>query len=327
MAHEIDMSNGQANMAYVGETPWHGLGQQLKAGATIEQWRKAAGMNFSIYTSPVQFESPESAGDPMTFNGHNVLYRSDTKVPLAVVSDKYQVVQPKEVLEFYRDLTAGAGFNLETAGVLKGGKKYWALASMGKEAKILDDQIKGYLLLGSACDGSMATTAMFTSIRVVCNNTLGFAMNEADNGTAKAVVRINHRTSFDEAKVKAQLGLAANSWDSFLYNVNVWSKTKVDLVQAQAYFDKVASYTTTEGEERVSDRTSKYLMELFAGAGKGSNLKSANGTAWGLINAVTEFVDHHRGRSNDVRIDRAWFGDGIKTKELATDLANDLCFA
>lgn len=327
MAHEIDMSNGQANMAYVGETPWHGLGQQLKAGATIEQWRKAAGMNFSIYTSPVQFESPESVGDPMTFNGHNVLYRSDTKVPLAVVSDKYQVVQPKEVLEFYRDLTAGAGFNLETAGVLKGGKKYWALASMGKEAKILDDQIKGYLLLGSACDGSMATTAMFTSIRVVCNNTLGFAMNEADNGTAKAVVRINHRTSFDEAKVKAQLGLAANSWDSFLYNVNVWSKTKVDLVQAQAYFDKVASYTTTEGEERVSDRTSKYLMELFAGAGKGSDLKSANGTAWGLINAVTEFVDHHRGRSNDVRIDRAWFGDGIKTKELATDLANDLCFA
>ena len=327
MAHEIDMSNGQANMAYVGETPWHGLGQQLKAGATIEQWRKAAGMNFSIYTSPVQFESPESVGDPMTFNGHNVLYRSDTKVPLAVVSDKYQVVQPKEVLEFYRDLTAGAGFNLETAGVLKGGKKYWALASMGKEAKILDDQIKGYLLLGSACDGSMATTAMFTSIRVVCNNTLGFAMNEADNGTAKAVVRINHRTSFDEAKVKAQLGLAANSWDSFLYNVNVWSKTKVNLVQAQAYFDKVASYTTTEGEERVSDRTSKYLMELFAGGGKGSDLKSANGTAWGLINAVTEFVDHHRGRSNDVRIDRAWFGDGIKTKELATDLANDLCFA
>jgi phage/plasmid-like protein (TIGR03299 family) len=327
MAHEIDMSNGQANMAYVGETPWHGLGQQLKAGATIEQWRKAAGMNFSIYTSPVQFESPEAAGDPMTFDGHNVLYRSDTKVPLAVVSDKYQVVQPKEVLEFYRDLTAGAGFNLETAGVLKGGKKYWALASMGKEAKILDDQIKGYLLLGSACDGSMATTAMFTSIRVVCNNTLGFAMNEAESGKAKSVVRINHRTSFDEAKVKAQLGLAANSWDSFLYNVNVWSKTKVDLVQAQAYFDKVASYTTTEGEERVSDRTSKYLMELFAGGGKGSDLKSADGTAWGLINAVTEFVDHHRGRSNDVRIDRAWFGDGLKTKELATDLANDLCFA
>ena len=325
MAHEIDMSNGQANMAYVGDTPWHGLGQQLKVGASIEQWRKAAGMNFSIYTSPVQFESAESAGDPMTFNGHNVLYRSDTKMPLAVVSDKYQVVQPKEVLEFYRDLTADAGFTLETAGCLKGGKKYWALASIGKDAKILDDQIKGYLLLGSACDGSMATTAMFTSIRVVCNNTLGFAMEEADSGKAKSVVRINHRTTFDDAKVKAQLGLAANSWDSFIYNVGVWSKTKVDLDQAQAYFDQMSSYTTTEGETKVSERTSKYLMELFAGGGKGSDLKSANGTVWGLVNAVTEFVDHHRGRTTDVRIDRAWFGDGIATKEKATTLANDLC--
>ena len=57
MAHEIDMSNGQANMAYVGETPWHGLGQQLKAGASIETWRKAAGMDFAIYTSPVAFKS------------------------------------------------------------------------------------------------------------------------------------------------------------------------------------------------------------------------------------------------------------------------------
>ena len=116
----------------------------------------------------------------------------------------------------------------------------------------------------------MATTAMFTSIRVVCNNTLGFAMEEAETGKAKSVVRINHRTTFDDAKVKAQLGLAANSWDSFIYNVGIWSKTKVDMVQAKAYFDKISSYTTTEGEEKVSERTSNYLLELFAGGGKGS---------------------------------------------------------
>jgi phage/plasmid-like protein (TIGR03299 family) len=326
MAHEIDMSNGQANMAYVGETPWHGLGQQLKAGASIETWRKAAGMDFAIYTSPVAFKSDSNnvyAED--TFPGQNVLYRSDTRAPLAVVSDKYQVVQPKEVLEFYRDLTEKAGFQLETAGVLKGGKKYWALANMGKEVKLLDDTIKGYLLLGTACDGSMATTAMFTSIRVVCNNTLGFAMTEADNGKAKNVIRVNHRTAFDEDKVKAQLGLAATSWKQFLTSVNVWMKTKVELEQAQDYFDTISSYTTTEGEVKVSERTSKYLMELFAGGGKGSELKSANGTVWGLVNAVTEFVDHHRGRTSDVRIDRAWFGDGIATKEKATELANELC--
>jgi hypothetical protein len=66
-------------------------------------------------------------------------------------------------------------------------------------------------------------------------------------------------------------------------------------------------------------------LELYSGQGRGSELKSANGTVWGLVNAVTEFVDHHRGRTSDVRIDRAWFGDGVATKEKATELANDLC--
>ncbi len=56
------------------------------------------------------------------------LYRSDTHAPLSVVSQRYQEVQPREILEFYRDLTEQSGFELETAGVLKGGKKFWALA-------------------------------------------------------------------------------------------------------------------------------------------------------------------------------------------------------
>ncbi len=46
-----------------------------------------------------------------------------------MVSQRYQEVQPKEILEFYRDLTEQSVFELETARVLKGGKKFWALAS------------------------------------------------------------------------------------------------------------------------------------------------------------------------------------------------------
>ena len=68
-------------------------------------------------------------------------------------------------------------------------------------------------------------------------------------------------------------------------------------------------------------------MALFNGQGKGSQLSSAKGTVWGLVNAVTEFVDHHRGRTTDTRIDRAWFGDGQNIKSAATILADDLVAA
>jgi phage/plasmid-like protein (TIGR03299 family) len=319
MSHELDFTKGRAAIAYVGETPWHGLGQQLEAGASIETWQVEAGMDFSLEETPALFSLGAKMG---VVPDRKVLIRSDSLTPLAVVSNAYQVVQPKEVLEFYRDLTEKAGFQLETAGVLKGGRKYWALANMGKEAKVLDDTIKGYLLLGTACDGSMSTTAMFTSIRVVCNNTLGFALDEAAGDNR--VVRINHRTTFNEAKVKAQLGIAATSWDNFMKHVEAWSSTKVTTSDAEEYFSEIASYKGNDGEIVVSDKTVTMLLDLFQGSGKGSELKSAKDTVWGLVNAVTEYVDHHRGRSNDTRMDRAWFGDGLATKELASSMADEL---
>ncbi|WP_414616819.1 DUF932 domain-containing protein, partial [Stenotrophomonas muris] len=92
------------------------------------------------------------------------------------VSKRFKVVQPGEILEFYRDLTQHSGFELETAGVLKGGKKFWAMARTGQSTSLKGrDRVDGYLLLATACDGTLATTAQFTSVRVVCNNTLQIA--------------------------------------------------------------------------------------------------------------------------------------------------------
>jgi hypothetical protein len=73
----------------------------------------------------------------------------------------------REILEFYRDLTEQSGFELETAGVLKGGKKFWALARTGQTSMLKGKDVSnGYMLLATACDGTLATTAQFTSIRV-----------------------------------------------------------------------------------------------------------------------------------------------------------------
>jgi phage/plasmid-like protein (TIGR03299 family) len=94
------------------------------------------------------------------------------------VGSRYNVVQPREVLEFYRDLTEVAGYELETAGVLKAGRKFWAwpaLASLPLKGK---DVVNGYLLLATSCDGTLATVAMPTTVRVVCNNTLTIALRD-----------------------------------------------------------------------------------------------------------------------------------------------------
>ena len=120
-----------------------------------------------------------------------MLYRSDTKAPLSVVSQRYHTVQPRDVLEFYRDLTEVSGYELETAGVLKGGRKFWALARTGQGAALKDnDQVNGYLLLATSCDGTLATTATPTTIRVVCNNTLTIALDSVYSSVVSTILKI-----------------------------------------------------------------------------------------------------------------------------------------
>jgi phage/plasmid-like protein (TIGR03299 family) len=179
MAHELEKAS---DMAYVGSTPWHGLGNKLPPNQPIETWQRHAGMDFEINKSVVLFNADNGDNKLLNFRNYmdaSVLYRSDNLEPLSVVSKRYKVVQPKEILEFYRDLVSAGGFELETAGVLKGGKKLWALAKTGQEVLLPGlDKVNAYLLLATSCDGSLATTAQFCSIRVVCSNTLNLAVQE-----------------------------------------------------------------------------------------------------------------------------------------------------
>jgi phage/plasmid-like protein (TIGR03299 family) len=314
------------SMAYVGETPWHGLGNQLAPNQPLEVWAKQAGMHWEIEEAEVRFVAGSGGlGSIHAFPEQKVLYRSDTRAPLSVVSGRYQVVQPREILEFYRDLTEVGGFELETAGVLKDGKKLWALARTGQSATLKGrDQVNGYLLLATACDGTLATTAQFTSVRVVCNNTLAVAL-----GNDSSAVKVSHRGLFDAQAVKRQIGIAVSSWDGFIARMKALSEHKVSDAAAEKFLRRVLTYSQTNPQDRdaiaVNDRAIKAVGQLYAGRGRGADLTSASGTAWGLLNAVTEYCDHHRrARSDDHRRDAAWFGAGAALKQKAWDEAMKL---
>jgi len=327
MAHEIDMSNGRANVAFIGEVPWHGLGQQLTEDSTIDEWQTQAGMDWDIRQSPAMGIDEDTV---FAFPERSILYRSDTRAPLSIVSDQYQVVQPKEVLEFYRDLTETAGFKLNTAGVLFGGRKFWALAELGESATLMGrDKIDGYLLLATSCDGSLATAAQFTSVRVVCNNTLTMATRSYDG--KRNSIKIPHSRVFNHDDVKAELGVAGDSFDFFIENANTLSLAPASDNAAIEFVNRTLNMLPLNAEmddEHLKASDSKaglIILDLYAGGGRGSLLPSALGTYWGLVNAVTEYQDHHRNtKTSDSRLNRTWFGDGAAMKDHAFKLAMDM---
>ncbi|MBA4381850.1 MAG: hypothetical protein C0406_04720 [Sideroxydans sp.] len=317
MAHELASAS---DMAFVGDTPWHGLGHKLPKNQPIEAWQRAAGMDFEIKQTEVLFNTASGSGSGMLNLRLNsdatVLYRSDNLEPLSVVSKRYRVVQPRDVLGFYRDLVSVGGFELETAGVLKGGKKLWALARTGQETLLPGlDKVKAYLLLATSCDGSLATTAQFTSVRVVCNNTLQLAVGES-----KGAIRVPHSTTFDPVAVKRELGLGMSSWEIFMANMKSMSNRKVTKFEAMSYLVNVLGEPALPLNNQPNQKAIQHVYNLYAGEGKGSKLQSAYGTVWGLVNGITEYVDvHRRARNQDYRLDSAWFGQGAQIKQRALE--------
>lgn len=317
MAHELAFVKGKASIAYVGEKPWHGLGQELTENASLDVWRTESGMDWEIKSSPVEYKI-DGMEESVDYPAKRILYRSDTGAPLSIVSKDYKEVQPGEVLDFFKDLVELQGMKLSTAGVLFGGRRFWALADTNHACDVLgNDRVKGMLLLTTSCDGSIATTAQFTSVRVVCNNTLALSLNTTGNRTS-----ISHRSVFDPLALKDKLGLIDKQWESFRQTINDMSKIKMsDKDTANFVFDLIVPDAQPEATKTMEKEVSAILNTIRNGMGT----NKAYGTLWGVLNGITEHVDHKgRGRSADTKLWNTWYGIGAKVKEEAFTKALEL---
>jgi phage/plasmid-like protein (TIGR03299 family) len=323
MAHELTLfANAvgvmQAEMAYSGAKPWHGLGQEVTPGASIEEWLNEANMNWKYERATVQYQ-PKSINDSepaiQLFDQSDVIYRSDNLAPLSVVSDRYKTVQPFEVVDFFRSLVAEEGFEIETLGSLKGGRRIWAMAKTNIVEEVnAGDQIKANLLLVTSCDGSLATTAKFVSTRVVCWNTQAIALGEEGKH-----VKVRHNSEFDANAVKGQMGLMGRkAFKNFMANMETLSRKQVSTGTAMDLIAHILPKPAV-GDVRET-RGFKSVLGLFHGSQKGYNLPGVSGTAWGILNAITEYTDHHvRARSEENRLNASWFGAGAKLKATAEE--------
>ena len=289
MAHLLDANKntGKIPFAFTGprEAIWHGLGQSLDNGKNIDQWVQEAGFDWHIEKSEVSFN--DHTGAFVQFPGRTALRRSDTQEPLSIVSDKFKVVQPKEVLEFFRDLVELHGMELSTAGIIQNGRAYWALANVGKEAEIVQgDKISGQLLLTTSVDGFQSTQAKFVSTRVVCNNTLQIALG----GRGRAV-RVTHKQDFDAKKVKIEMGLIEKSWDNFIESLRKLASKPMNETELRD-FTAGMFYLKDRDADKQPYGVINTVESIIAKAKGGSGSEMHKGTRWGALCGVTEALTH-----------------------------------
>lgn len=311
--------DGFVEMAYIGDVGWHNSGNLWtpEEANNPESAIAKAGMDWKILRSKVRYAVERGDESPLlTMDDQQVLFRSDNKYALGIVGAKYKIVQPRETLMFFADLVGANGFQLETAGTLFGGKRFWAMASIGEGATIMgrDDLVNGYLLLTTSADGSLATTAKFTTIRVVCNNTLGMALSSKHASD----IKISHRTEFDAAAVKDQLGIVRGAFGNFVQASRKLAVTTINKEEAKNMTAALLVDSKAVTKADVTESSGfKNIMQLFE-QGKGNHGE----TAWDWVNGVTEYVDHvQRAKSDSHRMANSLFGRGDALKTLALERA------
>lgn len=322
MAHELYVVGDAYSMMRTSDSDmtWHGLEHVVDADAPFDAWANHPVFNWKINRSKVRYATSHDPDQPLvSLDDKHVLFRSDNKKALSVVSADYHVVQPKQVLEFFRDLCEANHLKMDTAGVIRGGVKFWALARTGNEFKVgNNDVVKQYVLLASSCDSSMATTAKHTSLRVVCSNTFHASINNGESS-----IKVRHSREFNEVEVKMNLGLMDQEFAAMGDYANEMSKFIVSLPDAMRWYAELISGKVGLTDEEVYDmanksRVHKSFMDSFL-RGPG-----AEQTMWGLFNGTTHNVDWVKGRSMDTRFDSAQFGAGANLKAAAWEKARQV---
>lgn len=314
--------DGRASMAYTGELPWHRSGQALTAGADLETWRREAGLEWHVEKRPLSAHL--ESGVVSTVPGHKALVRSDTAKVLSLVSDRYVPHQPKEIVEFFSDLVSDFGFEMHTMGALAEGKQVWALAKANWQFNIgSNDAVDNFLLLATSFDKTRATQALYTPIRVVCNNTLSLALDRGSNA-----VKASHRAGLDEKAMKAELGLFSESAERFQVQAEAMAHHDLRYGEFEQFIDRVFQIDRREILDQGDDLPYpvRRCATLFTD-GPGANLPAARGTLWGAFNAVTRFQDHEAKSRDGGRWRSATFGGGARRKLRAWELAGELTAA
>ena len=314
MAAEITVrENGFAEIAYTGNTPWHKLGNKVDGAMTSAEAIVKAGLDWEVLKRPIYTDTGTHVTD------YYATLRADNEQVLGVVGAQYRVVQNQQAFTFMDDIVGEKLAMYEVAGSLKGGKRVWMLAKLPNQIVVADrDPINEYLLLCNSHDGSLAVTAMYTPIRVVCQNTLSVALN----GKGKRF-STNHKVNVHSRLANAReiLGLAENYFDKFATQAERLAKTPISGAQALEVFGHVYKISPVDlvdmmlAEKRPPEAQAiDYMLHL---ANYGTGNKEFAGTAWGLYNGVTEYFDHIvTGRGGDEgRLYQSAFARGSQVRQ------------
>jgi phage/plasmid-like protein (TIGR03299 family) len=314
MAHMVE------TMAYAGELPWHGLGTKVSNDLTPQQMMEKAGVDWKVHEveSFVEFN-----GNKMPTGQKSLIRETDGKI-LTNVGKDWHPCQNETAFEFFNEYVLAGDMEMHTAGSLRDGQYVWALAKVKESFDLFGgDQVDSYMLFSNPHVYGKSIDVRFTPIRVVCNNTLTFALDSK----SQRAVKVGHRAAFEPDMVKEQLGIAHEKFAKYKEMAQFLGSKRFSVDSLIQYYNEVFPLTSGKDKQDVInlETISRQAKNAYDVLETQPGAEYAEGTWWQAFNSVTFVTDHVQGRNADNRLHSQWFGQNqlrkIKAAEKAVEYA------
>ena len=297
MSDNIETFGGHAAFASRGEPGWHNLGtvfdqNKVITTATMLDLAYLSGWNVRVEELVTASRTTVPSFEVIRDNPFDGLQDR-----LGVVKSRYKVYQNEELFTFGDGIVDGGG-QWETAGSIKDGKVVFGSLLIDKDVIVgagsANDLVKIYLLVNTSHDGSMSIQASVTPTRVVCQNTLQFALSGAQQ-----TFKIRHTQTMDGRLIEARkaLGLTFAYADAFEAEAQALYQTAVSDNQFDAIITSLypAPEADVKGAQVKWETKRDTLFDIWNDSAEGPATTGASrSTGWGALNALTEYVDWYR---------------------------------
>jgi phage/plasmid-like protein (TIGR03299 family) len=202
-----------------------------------------ANLDYEVEKTSIHFNTNVKEGEDgiiykesNDIEGHFATYRKDTNDFLGLVKSRYEIVQNKDAFAFFDSIVDSGEAIFETAGALGKGERIFVTAKLPEDMLVAGEPCNKYIILTNSHDGTSSIIAGFTTVRIVCNNTLQAALHGLENK-----VSIQHRSGAKERLTEAYkvMNIASKYMGEVEQVFNEFAKKTISDIELKKYITSV----------------------------------------------------------------------------------------
>lgn len=287
---------------------WETIGKNVSDCKNIDDVLKKAHLDFEVEKQ--RHYAVQSDGSKFELKHSKVTVQKGTTNYFGIVSNSYKICQNSEAFDFVNYMTDDIKFI--KAGITAHGICY-IIAAL-PELEILGDSFIPHIIFQNGFNGKIAVKAAIVPLRIICQNQFSIAFQESNNSFS-----VKHSSSMEEELWQGRKLLinAGNYIKILREKAEMYAGIKLDHLNLSKVFDFLFPKGDEMSEIQLAHIQTK--KEEFMRAYNAPDNSNFKGTAWGVINAMSDYMTHYTPRNTQKAVENKF------EKITFTPYLNNLC--